>query len=127
MKRLPIDIEGRLKAISDQLNLLESISHLNFSKEDIELIANEKRICYICESTMFERTYIVDGNVNVKRYNVYTMAFSGFLKNIHERYLNGEVYVFFSLNNGMIRGCFVEDFDDIISKDRDDRIIEVLK
>ena len=125
MKRLPIDKEGRRKVILDQLNLFASISYLNFSKEDIELIVNEKRICYICESSMFQMTYIL--YVNNKNYTVNTMTFSGFLNTVNERYLNGEVYVFYSFNNGMIRGCFVEDFDDIISKDRDDRITEVLK
>lgn len=129
MKRLPIDIEGRLKSISDQLNLLESISNIIFSKEDIELIANEKRICYICDSPTFQITYILDGGtVDNKNYMVGQMSFnSSFFKNLQEKYSNGEVYIFYSLNNGIIRGCFIEDFDDIISKDRDDRITEVLK
>lgn len=134
MKRLPIDKEGRLKEIMIQCKLTESMSSMNsnlpynFSKEDIELIANEKRICYICEGPVFDRTYTVDGNINVKRYAVNTMMFGeNFFKIIQEKYSNGEIYVFFSLSNGMIRGCFVEDFDDIISKERDDRIIEVLK
>ncbi len=134
MKRLPIDKEGRLKEIMIQCKLTESMSSMNsnlpynFSKEDIELIANEKRIYYICEGPVFDRTYTVDGNINVKRYAVNTMMFGeNFFKIIQEKYSNGEIYVFFSLSNGMIRGCFVEDFDDIISKERDDRIIEVLK
>lgn len=124
MRRLPIDKESRLREIMIECKLGKYI----FSEEDIELIANEKRICYICESPTFQITYIIDGNTSLKNYYTESMKFGkDFFKAIQEKYLNGEIYVFNSLNNGIIRGCFIKDFEDIMAKDRDDRISEVLK
>lgn len=141
MTQLPIDKESRIKILTEHCAKIESLSQLHTSNptfftqySDIEPLANERRIYYLTESPAFVMTYVDDSNgpyqTELKTKNVMVESFrydSNFSKMIQNRYQNGEVFVFYHLNKSMniIRGTFVKS-PDIISKERDLRIDELL-
>jgi len=132
--QLPIDKESRIKILSEHCAKIESLSGVTITNpvlieyKDIEQLANERRIYFLVEAPAFGMTYIENGQVLTKNCIVETVRYdSNFWKSIQNRYQNGEVFVFYQLNKSMntIRGTFIKS-PDIISKERDFRIDELL-
>ena len=133
MIRLPIDKESRIKILSEHCAKIESLMQIVIANpvlieyKDIEQLANERRICFLVEAPKFVMTYTDNGQVLTKNCIVETFRYdSNFSKMVQNRYQNGEVFVFYQLNKSMniIRGAFMK--SDIISKERDSRIDELL-
>jgi hypothetical protein len=131
--RLPIDKESRIKILSEHCAKIESLMQIVIANpvlieyKDIEQLANERRICFLVEAPKFVMTYTDNGQVLTKNCIVETFRYdSNFSKMVQNRYQNGEVFVFYQLNKSMniIRGAFMK--SDIISKERDSRIDELL-
>ncbi len=133
MIQLPIDKESRIKILSEHCAKIESLMQIVIANpvlieyKDIEQLANERRICFLVEAPTFVMTYTDNGQVLTKNCIVETFRYdSNFSKMVQNRYQNGEVFVFYQLNKSMntIRGAFMK--SDIISKERDSRIDELL-
>ena len=133
MIQLPIDKESRIKILSEHCAKIESLiiaviaNPVLIEYKDIEQLANERRICFLVEAPTFVMTYTDNGQVLTKNCIVETFRNdSNFSKMVQNRYQNGEVFVFYQLNKSMniIRGAFMK--SDIISKERDSRIDELL-
>jgi len=131
--RLPRDKESRIKILSEHCAKIESLiiaviaNPVLIEYKDIEQLANERRICFLVEAPTFVMTYTDNGQVLTKNCIVETFRNdSNFSKMVQNRYQNGEVFVFYQLNKSMniIRGAFMK--SDIISKERDSRIDELL-
>jgi hypothetical protein len=132
--RLPRDKESRIKILSEHCAKIESLMQISvitnpvlIEYKDIEQLANERRICFLVEAPTFVMTYTDNGQVLTKNCIVETLRYdSNFSKMVQNRYQNGEVFVFYQLNKSMntIRGAFMK--SDIISKERDSRIDELL-
>jgi hypothetical protein len=131
--QLPIDKESRIKILSEHCAKIESLMQIVIANpvlieyKDIEQLANERRICFLVEAPTFVMTYTDNGQVLTKNCIVETFRYdSNFSKMVQNRYQNGEVFVFYQLNKSMntIRGAFMK--SDIISKERDSRIDELL-
>ena len=130
MIRLPIDKESRIKILTEHCTKIASltISDNNHEYKDILQLTNERRIYFLVETPVFVYLYIENGQMYAKNYVVGLMKYdSNFSKIAQNRYQNGEVFVFYQLNksNNTIRGTFIK-APDIISKERDSRIDELL-
>ena len=136
MIQLPIDKKSRIKILSEHCAKIESLIQIAgvtnpvlIEYKDIEQLANERRIYFLVEAPTFIKTYIENGQMLTKSYVIETFIYdSNFSKMAQNRYQNGEVFVFYQLNKSMntIRGTFVKS-PDVISKERDLRIDELLK
>lgn len=135
MIQLPIDKESRIKILTEHCSKIESLSQLHTSNStvftqysDIEQLANERRIYFLVEAPAFVMTYTDNEQLLTKNCIVETFRYDlNFSKIVQNRYQNGEVFVFYQLNKSMntIRGTFVKS-PDVISKERDSRIDELL-